>query len=123
MTGSKFLWIIKFNPEKQDEADLYIPSPPSMGAQWMKTRTPDDAEDEAIDYLSHIQEICEKIKDECQTQSPEDVAEAEEYLKKVKNVNNKLSDLEDLFKKFNDFLKRLNNPPPTDLPSGGDLRF
>lgn len=120
MQDSKFLWIIKFNPQKQEEADLYIPAPPSFGGGWMKTHSNDELNDEALHYLSHIQEICEKIKDDCKDQRPENVAEAEEYLKKVKDVNHKLDDLEDLFKKFNDFLKRLNTPPPPDLPKGDD---
>lgn len=115
MQDSKFIWIIKFNPQKQDEADLYIPAPPSFGGGWMKTRSEEEMDTEAMNYLTHIQQICEKIKEECQTQNPEDVAEAEEYLRKVKDVNHKLQDLDDLFRKFNDFLKRLNNPPPKEL--------
>lgn len=120
MEDSRFLWIIKFNPQKQEEADLYIPAPPSFGDEWMKTGSQDDLNDEAMRYLGHIQEICEKIKGECNTQNPEDVAEAEEYLKKAKKVKNKLGDLEELFKKFNAFLKRLNNPSPPDFPRGDD---
>jgi hypothetical protein len=122
MRDSTFLWVIKFNPEKQEEADLYIPAPPSFGGGWMKTRTEDEFDRQMLKYLGHIQDICENIKDQCAEETPENIAEAEDYLKKVKEVNHKLGDLDALFQKFNDFLKKLNKPPPPDLPKGDQPR-
>lgn len=112
MRDSNFVWIIKFNPKKQGEADLYIPAPPSFGGNWMKVRNDQEPGAEGLEWLAQIQEICEKIKDECEEQNPRDAAEAQEYLDRIKDVNHKLEDLDELFKKFNDFLKRLSNPPP-----------
>lgn len=109
MRDHKYLWIIKFNSQAPGEADLYIPAPPSFGDTWMKAVSPEAVDSEALAHLLRLEEICQKIQRD--RGNLEAAAEAGEYLKEAQNVNAKLHDLEKLFKKFNEFLKRLSRPP------------
>lgn len=110
--GPKILWIMMFKRTEATspyEVEFYIPAP--IGdKQWMKVNQ--EMESEALNFLEKIQTLCEKLKEECSTPSEE--GDNENYLNKAKDVTHKLENLEELIKRFNDIMHRLNKPPPSE---------
>lgn len=112
IAGAKTIWILQFNyrkpAEKSDwyvnpQIDFIIPAP-TGGNNWMRALSKKDKE--ALKRLNSIQELCNGMKKECEKEvAKSDVSKSEE-----KDVAKKINNLEEMIKRFNELIKRLQNP-------------
>jgi hypothetical protein len=115
LSGPKIIWYIQFYAKDDtghQEADLYIPTPPSEKNRWMNTRNFAEKNQKAIEHLRTIEKMCKELKKECIENTNALHEELKDPIKETPpEMGKKLKNLEILFNKFNAILKWLNKPP------------
>lgn len=118
IAGSTTFWIIQFKNQLEDQItyegsekirsiplfDFIIPMPGGEN-QWMIADV--KYNNEAIESLNKIQQICREIKFECETE----MEKIEDYVEKSKKVTDDLDTLDKMIKHFNEIMKKFKNPP------------